>query len=149
MARLRDIGLHFVDIIVNSDNEPARADDFDSVVEQFARMVVESRPVGGSKSNGIVGRESDSISSFFSFFSSLLFLFFFFFLSADPFTRRLPWHHSSDTALGVLTLFLSFFSLFFFCFTSHMSPLCAEGVRGAVIAPVVHVSIVYRTITAV
>ena len=61
MAWLREIGLESVDIIVKSDNEPTLTSLIASwstmrAMKSGSRMIIESSPVGSSKSNGIVER---------------------------------------------------------------------------------------------
>ena len=66
MAWLREIGLESVDIIVNSDNEPALTSLIASwstmrAMTSGSRMIVENSPVGSSKRNGIVERATQSV----------------------------------------------------------------------------------------
>ena len=61
MAWLREIGLEFVDIMVNSDNEPTLTSLIESwstptPIKSGSRMIIETSPVGSWKSNGIVAR---------------------------------------------------------------------------------------------
>ena len=66
MAWLREIGLESVDIIVNSNNEPALTSLIASwstmrAMTTGSTMIIESRPVGSSKSNGVVARATQSV----------------------------------------------------------------------------------------
>ena len=66
MAWLRELRLESVDIIVKSDNEPALTSLIASLSTMRAmtsgsRMIIENRPVGSSKSNGIVERAIQSV----------------------------------------------------------------------------------------
>ena len=66
IAWLREIGLESVDIIVKSDNEPALTSLIASwstmrAMTSGSRMIIENRPVGSSKSNGVVERAIRSV----------------------------------------------------------------------------------------
>ena len=66
MARLRVIGLDFVDIIVKSVNEPALTNLIESwsaprAMKSGSRMIIENSLVKSSKSNGIVDRVIQSV----------------------------------------------------------------------------------------
>ena len=65
---LREIGLEFVDLIVNPDNEPALTGMIESwskwrAMNGGSRMIIENSPVGSSKSIGIVERAIQSVQS--------------------------------------------------------------------------------------
>ena len=66
MARLREVGLESVDVIVKSHNEPALTSLIASwsamrAMTSGSRMIIENSPVGSSKSNGIAERATQSV----------------------------------------------------------------------------------------